>query len=221
MGIHLKSYSIPITRRLEIVLLISGLSGIFLTRISCFLPWGLAGHGKNGEVLIVITGLYGASPSSIIVVMFMFPLLVATHCYVYSLLIQRNSKETSLILTAGGTCMIFLASISCAYCLYTLDIRTYTTLIGCSFVILAGLLSHWRTKLMPIDLTLPSRGMAFKTYVFKKILISTVSIIGISLVLFCLWSLFPPGLRDSYLVLPSVPAFFVIIHSSTLVVFQH
>lgn len=200
IGFHLKNDNIPITRRLEIVLLISGLSGVFLAWIGCLLlPWGLSKYGNNGEVLIDI-GLYGASPASIVVIMFLLALLIATPYYVYSLLIQRNLKEASLILTVGGTYMILQMSISCAYYLYALDIGAYTILIGCLFIILAGLLSHRRIKLMPIDTTLPYRGMAFKTYIFKRILISIVTLIGVLMIVFWLWTLFPIRLLGFFLI---------------------
>lgn len=196
IGFHSRSGNIPITRRLEIVLLISGLSGTFLTCVGCFLlPWGLAEYGKNGEVLITLIGLYRVPPASIMGTMLVLPLLFATPFYAYFLLVQRDSKEASLCLTAGGTYMILQMLVSRAYYLYTFDIGAYTILVGSSFVILAGLLSHWRIKLMPKDIALSIRGLKFKTYIAKRILISIVTLIGLLWFLFLLRYLLPPALR--------------------------
>ena len=194
IGLPLKNVHIPLTRRLEIALLFAGLVGMFLTWTGCFLPWGLVGYGKNGEVLIGLSGLYGASvPAAGIAVLFILLVLVLTPLYVYSLIIQRSSKEASWILTVGGAYMMLQVLISSAYYLYAVDSGLLAIIVGCSFLILAGLLSFWRIKLLPIDISLASKGMAFKTYIVKRFLISIVTLIGILLFIFWLWYISPFG----------------------------
>jgi hypothetical protein len=188
IGLHSRIDSIPITKRLEIVLRVSGLSGTFLAAIGCLLlPWGLAAYGKNGEVLVAAFG----PTAPILVILFVIPLLIGVPLCVYLLLLHRDSKEASLWLTAGGTYMIILMLVSCVYSMYTLDIGVYTFLAGCSFVVLAGLLSRWRIKLMPKEIASSERGSKFKTYVAKRVLISIEALIGISLVIFLLRYLLP------------------------------
>ena len=189
IGLPLKNTHIPMVRRLEIALLFAGLMGIFFTWTGCFLPWGLAEYGKNGEVLIALSGL---------AVLFILPALILTPLYFYSLLVQRDSKEAFWILTAGGAYMMLQALISNIYCLYASDIGVLATTMGCAFIILAGLISFWHAKIAPIDALVTSKGRNFKTYIVKRFLIFIVTLIGISIIVFLLWYggyILPPYLR--------------------------
>lgn len=149
IGFHLRNVHMSMTRKLEITSLFAGLVGISLTLSGFFLPLGLIGFGKNGEVLITISGVYVASfaVSKLVDLLFSLFLLATIYCYVY-LLIHRNSKGASLILAIGGAYMMSHVLISSAY-LYTVGIGIYAILIGYSFIISAGLLSLRRIKLTP------------------------------------------------------------------------
>jgi hypothetical protein len=79
--------------------------------------------------------------------------------------------------------MTFQALMSSVY-LRSAGIGMYSILLGCSSVIIAGLISFWRIRLTPIDITLTSKGDAFKTYIAKRLVISIVTLIGVSFLIF-------------------------------------
>jgi hypothetical protein len=133
-----------------------------------------------------------------------FPLLALIPCYLFLLLIQRNSKGASAILAAAGLCItlqtlmwivgIFpVPGVSYTYYpAYIINIGVYTTVIGSLFTMSAGLLSLLRIKLMPAHLVMASRRIGFETYMVKRFLAFVVTLIGVTLVIFWLYSLFPP-----------------------------
>lgn len=183
-----KGIQAPTTRRLEIALLLAGLIGIFLTLAGCFFPLGLIGYGENGEVLINLSGSYGV-PLLTVEIGFLFGLLllIVIPLYVYSILIHRGSRDAPWILTAGGVCMMLQVIISNVYYLYTIGIGLLIIVIGCSFTLLAGLLSFWYVKLVPTDILLANKKIALRTRIFKNCLVAIVTLIGVSLYIFWLW----------------------------------
>lgn len=200
----MKNIPLPTTKRLEIASLLAGLVGIFLTWSGLSLPWGLVEWGKNGEVLIAFSGfsslLFGEG--GIINPLVIFPLLVPIPCYVFMLLIQRNSKQASVILATAGLCIMLqtlmwivgifpIPGVSYTYYpAYILDIGVYSTVIGSLFILLAGLLSLLRIRLMPADTIVASRRIGFKTYLVKRFLVFVVTLIGITFVVFWLYLLY-------------------------------
>jgi hypothetical protein len=148
IGLSLKN-QVPIIRRLKIASISAGLVGIFLTLAGCFLPWGLVGYGKNGEVLISLSGLFGSSPSREIVALFFLAAVFLTPYCLCSLFIKREEEEPFWILIGGGVYLMFQMLISSAYYLYTWDTGALAITVGCSLIILAGLFSFYRTKLTP------------------------------------------------------------------------
>jgi len=194
IGFHLKNVHIPMTGKLEITSLFVGLAGISLTLSGFFLPLGLVEFGKNGELLITISGAYVTyfTASTIIAFSFLLLLLATIYFYVYRLL-RGNSKGASLILVIGGAYMLSQALISSAY-LYTVGVGLYTILIGCSSIISAGLLSLRHIKLTPTGIASTSRETTFKTYIANRLLTFIATLIGISLIIFWLWYISPFGL---------------------------
>ena len=151
IGLSLKNLHVPMIRRLKIASVSTGLVGIFLTLAGCFLPWGLVGYGENREVLISLSGLFGSSPSREIVALFFLVAVFLTPYCLCSLLIERDSGDLFWILLGGGVYMMFQILLSSAYCLCTLDIGVLAITVGCSLIILAGLFSFRRIKLIPKD----------------------------------------------------------------------
>ena len=200
----MKNISLPATKRLEIASLLAGLVGIFLTWSGLSLPWGLVERGKSGEVLIAFSGfsslLFGEG--GVINLLVVFPLLALIPCYVFMLLIQRNSKQASVILATAGLCIMLqtlmwivgifpIPGVSYTYYpAYILDIGVYSTVIGSLFILLAGLLSLLRIRLMPADTIVASRRIGFKTYLVKRFLVFVVTLIGITFVVFWLYLLY-------------------------------
>ena len=200
----MKNISLPATKRLEIASLLAGLVGIFLTWSGLSLPWGLVERGKSGEVLIAFSGfsslLFGEG--GVINLLVVFPLLALIPCYVFMLLIQRNSKQASVILATSGLCIMLqtlmwivgifpIPGVSYTYYpAYILDIGVYSTVIGSLFILLAGLLSLLRIRLMPADTIVASRRIGFKTYLVKRFLVFVVTLIGITFVVFWLYLLY-------------------------------
>ena len=216
----MESVRLPITKRLEIASLLAGLVGIFLAWSGLFLPWGLVEWGKSGEVLIAFSGFSSLllGKDRIINPLVILPLLALIPCYLFLLLIQRNSKGASAILAAAGLCItlqtlmwivgIFpVPGISYTYYpAYIINSGVYTTVIGSLFTILAGLLSLLRIKLMPVHLVMASRRIGFETYVVKRFLVFIVSLIGVTLVVFWLYYLLSPELRAYFYMLEAMSA---------------
>lgn len=189
-----------ITKRLEIASLLAGLVGIFFTWNGFFLPWGAVDFG---EVIVALNGFYGTSllagNSITMNILFIFSLLAVGPCYVYLLFMQRNSKGASLLVTAGGAFIMlqtllwmlglsFVPGTSNAYpTVYRMSIGVETTLMGCLFIILAGVFSLWRIKLLPEHVIMASEKMKFGTYVVKRFLIFVLTLIGLSLFIFWLY----------------------------------
>ena len=188
---------LPVTKRLEIALLVAGLVGIFLTWSGLFLPWGWVEWGKNGDVLIAFNGFrlvgFGLGYAGKINPLVILPLLASVPCYIF-LLIQRDSKGASLILAAAGLCIMFQTLMWMAgvflvpgvsythYPLYIINVGVYTTIIGSLFTMLAGLLSVFRIKLMPPHSIVTKRK--FETYIVDRFLMFVLRLIALTLVVF-------------------------------------
>ena len=203
-----KNAHCSITRRLEAASLLAGLIGVFFAWSGFFLPWGLVEFGKSREVLIALNGNY---ETRVLVgedttgnYLFILSLFAVVALYAYLLLSQGNSKVASVLLAAGGVCimlqiLLWMWSIppwpGTSYAYYPaydkINVGVGTTLIGCSFIILAGLLSLWRIKLVPTDITTAITKTHFKTYIIRIARISIVTLIGISLVIFWLYYILP------------------------------
>jgi hypothetical protein len=153
---HLKNNSVGIARLLEITLFISGVCGVVLTFVGCWLfPWGF----KAYEGLLVpihgpINGLNISLLAFIITIAIVYSFSFVNPAFVYSSLDRRNSEEASSNLIKEGI-FIMLLVMSCASFLQPLDIGVYIMLTGCLFVILTGLLIRLRIKLSPPNTTQP------------------------------------------------------------------
>ena len=194
----------PITRRLEIASLLAGLVGIFLTCSGFSLPWGLIGYGKSGEVLIAFSGFrfsyLSIGKERIMNPLVIFPLLALIPCYVFLLLIQRNSKGASVTLAVSGLCIMLqtlmwmvgifpVPGVSYTYpSTYIINVGVHTTVLGSLFTMSAGLLSLLRIKLMPAHLIMASRRIGFETYVVNRFLVFISTLIGMTFVVFLLYS---------------------------------
>jgi len=189
-GFPLGNVNISVTRRLEIASSLAGLLGLCLVLVGFLLPLGLVEFGKNGVTLITIDGIYVTSFAASDF-LFLFFLAITIYSIGY-LLIERNSKAASAILVIGGTYMLIQVLMSSVY-LCSVGNGMYFVLLGCSSILSAGLLSFWRMKLMPTDITLTIKGTAFKTYIAKRLLTSIVTLIGVSLFVFLLWYGFRAG----------------------------
>jgi len=158
IGLRLKNIDLPINRRLEMASLLTGLVGVSFTVGGFFLPWGLVGFGKDGEVLIALNGSYETSllVGEHVIIFLIDLYLLALIPYVYLLLAKRNSKVAIGLVTAGAA-YIMLQTIMWMrnvfpvpnvfyvyHPIHSINIGVYTTLIGSSFIILSGLLSFWR-----------------------------------------------------------------------------
>lgn len=73
------------------------------------------------------------------------------------------------------------------YPTYIINIGVSTILIGCSFVMLAGVLFLWHIKLAPEDVIMAPRMTKFQTYVIRRFLVFVATSIGISLFVFLLF----------------------------------
>jgi len=200
---------LPVTKRLEIALLVAGLVGIFLTWSGLFLPWGWVEWGKNGDVLIAFNGFrlvgFGLGKAGMINPLVILPLLASVPCYIF-LLIQRDSKGASLILAAAGLCimlqtLMWMAGVFLVpgvsythYPLYIINVGVYTTIIGSLFTLLAGLLSLLRIKLMPPHPIVTKRKL--ETYLVDRFLMFALRLIALTLVVFWLYSFLSPWGRE-------------------------
>lgn len=189
-GFPLGKVNISVARRLEIASFLAGLLGLCLVLVGFLLPLGLVEFGKNGDMLITIDGIYVTSFEASDF-LFLFFIAITIYSYVY-LLIERNSKSASAILVIGGIYMLIQVLMSSVY-LCSVGNGMYFVLLGCASVVSAGLLSFWRMKLTPTDITLTNKGTAFKTYIAKRLLTSIVTLVGVSLFIFLLWYRFRAG----------------------------
>jgi hypothetical protein len=151
--LHIRNIHTPISKRLAIISLLVGLAGIFLILGGSFFPWGLVESGKEGEVLILITGLETVIglpgifviPSGILFLFSISAFLIMIISY-GSMLIHEDSSGASTILAGGGVFLVFLVLITCSFLPYITSIGVHITLTGCSFTTLAGMLSFWGYK---------------------------------------------------------------------------
>lgn len=151
--LHIRNIHTPISKRLATISLFVGLAGIFLILGGPFLPWGLTESGTNEEVLVSITGLDAVirlPETSVIPTGILFPFSILAFLILIigygSLLVEGGSKGISIILAGGGMSLVFLVLITCSFLPYITNVGVYITLTGCSFTVLAGLLSFFGYK---------------------------------------------------------------------------
>jgi hypothetical protein len=212
---RLKSTGHVTARRLEMALLLVGLSGVLLTFFGLMLPWGLTGFGEKREVLAPLGGFSQVSipiKNDVIrglSVIFPFDVFImaAIICYTYLLLVNRISKMASgLLLVVGFGILLQTALWICGICVlpstyyayyptYMLDTGVLTTIVGGLFIMLAGSFSFWRTRLMPQYPALGTRMEGFKSFAIKRLLISFVTLLGVFILIFIIWNSLPIGYR--------------------------
>ena len=166
----------------------SGLIGTVLIWIALALPWGVKAIGENGELLIPLNGAYATSQSSATIgFIYLILLLAAVPCCVYLLLMKGDSKRTATIFASIGVLAACSAVLSTMSMFKTISIGLPATLTGCSFIILASLLSRWRVKMGPVD---HSEITYFKSYVIKRFAFFVLTLVVITLFGFWLYSYF-------------------------------
>jgi hypothetical protein len=137
-------------KRVQVTALAGGLLGTILILIGFILPWGIGGFGENGELLMPVNGIYTIFRSSAFFgPLYPLLLLAAISCCAYFLLTGGRSRKTAEAFVAVGTLAASWATTSALFLLETVSIGTATTLTGCAFIVLAGLLSIWHMKVGP------------------------------------------------------------------------
>jgi hypothetical protein len=123
------------------------LAGILLVLLGCFLPWGVIGYGRNGEVLLPLSALQGIFVPAIgIVNLFIFTAFLLAPLFTYYLLVEKASKGAYSVLTVGGACMMFFMIVSSVYYLSIVNVGVLVIIGGCSLIVLAGLFSFLCAK---------------------------------------------------------------------------
>jgi hypothetical protein len=175
---------IPVSRRLQIGFLLTGLVGLGLVWVGFFYPWGLANYGG---VLFSLDGTLATSQSNVgfFYVLFLFSAVV---CYIYLLLIAGYSKVAATHFTVMGGSTLLMSGATIVLSMHTLSTGMYLTLGGCAFLGLAGFISLRRLQLEPV----PRHKIAsFRTYVIRRFLISMLTLFAVLVVIFYLLSLAP------------------------------
>jgi hypothetical protein len=182
---------IPVKRRFQIALLLTGLAGLGLIWVGFFFPWGLK---TFGDVLLPVDGTAATSQSNMNIFYFLF-LLSAIPCYIYLLLIAGDSKIAATHFTVMGGSIMMMSGVISAVSMRTLSTGIYLTVTGCAFIGLAGFISLRRLRLEPA----PRHKMAnFRTYVIHRFLTFLLTLFAVFVVIFYLLSLLPVGFRIGF-----------------------
>ncbi|MCJ7468992.1 DUF2330 domain-containing protein, partial [Candidatus Bathyarchaeota archaeon] len=139
-------------KRVQLTALAGGFFGTILILMGFVLPWGIGGFGENGEVLMPANGIYTISrPNAFFGSLYPLLLLAVIPCCVYFLLTGGRSRKTAEAFVAIGTLAASWATTAAFFLLETIGIGIATTLTGCEFIVLAGLLSIWHMKVGPVN----------------------------------------------------------------------
>ena len=139
------------------------------------------------------SGIYTISrPNAFFGPLYPLLLLAVIPCCAYFLLTGGRSRKTAEAFVVIGTLAASWATTSAFFLLETVGIGIATTLTGCAFIVLAGLLSIWHMKVGPVNRSgMPHYG----EYVARRITISILTLFGITLIVFWLYSQIPRYVR--------------------------
>jgi hypothetical protein len=139
-------------KRVQLTTLVGGLFGAILILMGFVLPWGIGGFGENGELLMPASGIYTIShPNAFFGPLYLLLLLAVIPCCTYFLLTGGRSRKTAEAFVAIGTLVASWATTLAFFLLETVGIGIATTLTGCAFIVLTGLLSIWHMKVGSVD----------------------------------------------------------------------
>jgi hypothetical protein len=176
-------------KRVQLTALAGGFFGTILILMGFVLPWGIGGFGENGEVLMPANGIYTIfRPNAFFGPLYPLLLLAVIPCCAYFLLTGGRSRKTAEAFVAIGTLAASWATTSAFFLLETVGIGIATTLTGCAFIVLAGLLSIWHMKVGSVN---RSGTPHYGEYVARRITTSILTLFGITLIVFWLYSQIP------------------------------
>jgi hypothetical protein len=139
-------------RRVQLTAFAGGLFGTILILIGFVLPWGIGGFGEKGEVLMPASGIYTIfHPNALFGPLYPLLLLAVIPCCVYFLLTGGRSRKMGEAFVAIGALAASWATTSAFFLLESVGIGIATTFTGCTFIVLAGLLSIWQMKVGSVN----------------------------------------------------------------------